>query len=89
MKDGNRTKVVLLSGEIVDTWSEGWRLECMERKPHVDMILSMLGKSNRARRDAYYKRLGETRGPEYEKRVREAVARVWKLEGERMKENTK
>jgi len=89
MKTGNPTKVVLLSGVTTDTWSNEWREECLARKPHVDAILGMLGKSNRARRDAYYAWIGKTQGALQEERVREAVARVWKLEGERMKDTAK
>jgi len=89
MKGGAPTKVVLLNGTITDTWSNEWRDECLARKPYVDAILGMLGRRNRARRDAYYEWIGRTQGAEQEKRVREAVARVWKLEGDRMKEDSK
>lgn len=82
-------RVQLLNGEWTDTWSEGWRLECMERKPLVDHVLSLLGKSNRGRRDSYYAWIGKTYGAQQEQRVREAVSRVWKLEGDRIKEPTK
>lgn len=89
MNPGDRTKVVLLNGTITDTWSNEWREECLIRKPLVDRVLSLLGRSNRGRRDAYYEWIGKTYGPEQEKRVREAVSRVWKLEGDRIKETTK
>jgi len=89
MKSGNPTKVVLLNGQVTDTWSKEWQAECLERKPLVDRILSLLGKTNRTRRDSYYRWIGETYGPEQEKRVREAVSRVWKLEGDRIKDDTK
>lgn len=89
MKDGDRTKVVLLNGVITDTWSNAWREECLARKPLVDKVLSMLGKNNRVARDAYYQWIGSMYGAEQEKRVREAVSRVWKLEGDRIKETAK
>lgn len=89
MKTGNPTKVVLLDGRQVDTWSNDWRAECLARKPLVDHVLGLLGKSNRAARDAYYASIGKAHGPEQENRVREAVSRVWRLEGERIKEPTK
>jgi hypothetical protein len=89
MKNGSPTKVVLLNGQVTDTWSNEWRDECVARKPLVDKVLSMLGKHNRTARDAYYQWIGAMYGPEQEKRVREAVSRVWKLEGDRIKETTK
>jgi len=89
MMNGAPTKVVLLNGTVTDTWSNEWREECMARKPLVDHVLSLVGKQNRVKRDAYYESIGRTYGPEQEKRVREAVSRVWKLEGERMKETPK
>lgn len=82
-------KVTLLNGRQVDTWSQEWKEECMARKPLVDRVLSLLGKHNRLKRDAYYKWVGDTYGEQQEKRVREAVSRVWKLEGDRIKEPTK
>lgn len=87
--DFPRPKVTLLNGQQVDTWSNEWREECLSRKPLVDHVLGLLGKHNRARRDAYYAWIGRAYGPEQEKRVREAVSRVWRLEGERMKETPK
>lgn len=89
MIGGDRTKVVLLDGTVTDTWSNGWREECLARKPLVDHVLGLLGKRNRTARDAYYQWIGAMYGPEQEKRVREAVSRVWKLEGDRIKEPTK
>jgi hypothetical protein len=89
MKNGAPTKVVLLNGEITDTWSNAWREECLARKPLVDHVLGLLGKHNRPARDSYYQWIGAMYGAEQEKRVREAVSRVWKLEGDRIKENTK
>lgn len=89
MITGNPTKVVLLDGTVTDTWSNGWREECLARKPLVDHVLGLLGKHNRPARDAYYQWIGAVYGAEQERRVREAVSRVWKLEGERIKETAK
>jgi len=84
MINGARTKVVLLDGTVTDTWSNEWREECLHRKPLIDQVLRMLGRGNRQRREAFYTSIGITEGPEQEKRVREAVAAVWKAEKERM-----
>ena len=89
MKNGAPTKVVLLNGQITDTWSNEWREECLARKPLVDHVLGLLGKHNRTARDSYYQWIGSMYGAEQEKRVREAVSRVWKLEGDRIKEPAK
>ncbi len=80
MKDGARTKVVLLDGTVTDTWSEGWRLECMRRNDHVQHVLGLLGASNRGRREAYYAQVCKFEGAEAEKRVRAAVENLWKAE---------
>ncbi len=82
--DGVRPRVVLLDGTVTDTWSEGWKLECMARNEHVKRVMGMLGKANRRRREAYYVSVGQLEGAEAEKRLREAVARVWKAEKDRM-----
>lgn len=86
MKDGARTKVVLLDGTITDTWSNGWRSECLKRDEHVNAILRMLGKQYRDRREAYYESVGRFEGAEAEKRLRAEVARRWEAERKRMKE---
>lgn len=82
--DDPRPRVVLLDGTVTDTWSEGWKLECLKRNEHVQRVLGMLGKQNRDRREGYYLSVGSMEGAEAEKRLREAVARVWKAEKDRM-----
>lgn len=82
--DDPRPRVVLLDGTVTNTWSEGWKLECMHRNQHVQRVLGMLGKKNRDRREGYYLSVGSMEGAEAEKRLREAVARVWKAERKRM-----
>lgn len=89
MIGGDRTKVVLLNGTVTDTWSNEWREECLARKPLVDHILSLLGKQHRTARDSYYAWIGSVYGEQQEKRVREAVSKVWKLEGDRITETKK
>lgn len=89
MINGARNKVVLLDGTVTDTWSREWAEECMRRKPLVDQVLRMLGRENRARREAFYTSIGLTEGAEQEKRVRECVARVWKAEKDRMEADRK
>ena len=76
--------VTLLDGTVTDTWSPEWRAECLARDKHVQAVLGMLGKANRARRDAFYASIGRLEGAEQEKRVREAVGRAWKAEKARM-----
>ena len=89
MKNGAPTKVVLLNGQIADTWSNEWREECLARQPLVDGVLKLLGRHNKAARENYYQWIASMYGAEQEKRVRAAVARVWKLGGDTTNESTK
>ncbi len=87
--DKPKPMVTLLTGRQADTWSDDWRAECLERKPLVDRVLTMLGARNRTAREAYYAWIGTMYGPEQEKRVREAISRVWRLPGDVAKESAK
>lgn len=77
MDNGHANKVVLISGEVTDTWSDAWRRECLHRNEQVQRVLGMVGKALRGRRDAYCTSVGLIEGPEAEKRLREEVKRRW------------
>jgi len=80
-------KVTLLDGREVDSWSPEWRAECLKRNEHVQMIFGMLGSENRHIREKYYESIRRNEGPEFEKRVRQAVEKIWKMDKARMKES--
>lgn len=84
MKNGAPTKVILNDGSTSDSWSRQWQCECLARFTHVRNILGMLGKSNHAKRDAYYASVRELEGEESEKRLRAAVAEKWEAEKARL-----
>lgn len=84
MKNGSPTKVVLADGTITDTWSRAWQCEVAARNAYTNKILRLLGKENRAKRDAVYAEVRELSGEEAERRLRAAVAEKWEAEKLRM-----
>jgi len=75
------TTTTLLDGRVVDAASPEYAAECLERRPHVEFLLSLRGTPDaRARRNQYLARLEHQRGEPYAQRVAEAVKTLWKLE---------
>jgi hemerythrin superfamily protein len=83
MKDGSPTKAILNDGTVTNTWSREWQCENLARHTYMNKILRLLGKENRAARDAIYAEVRELSGELAEKRLREAVAEKWEAEKKR------
>lgn len=73
--------VVLLTGEVVCTWCESWRLECQAREIEARAILAM---SDRATRQAHLDLLearhgidDPAHGAEYRRRLEAAILGLW------------
>ncbi len=84
MKNGNPTKVVLCDGTITDTWSRAYQCEAAMLNTYTNKILRLLGKENRAARDAVYAEVRELSGEVAEQRLRDLVASKWDAEKKRL-----
>ena len=84
MKNGSPTKAVLFDGTVTDTWSRAWQCECLMITTYGNNILRLLGKENRARRDAVYAVVRELSGEVAEQRLRDYVASKWDAEKQRL-----
>ena len=69
--------VRLVSGEVVSTSAEAWRLECLARSRHVQTLLSMRGQHMRDERRRYVDRVQVVEGDESARRLREALQAAW------------
>lgn len=68
------TTVTLSDGREVDSSSEDWRLECLQRQRHVENMQHLGGRMARA---DYLARVQEAEGAEAAARLKAAFLKAW------------
>lgn len=66
--------VTLINGRQVDSASPEWRAECLQRQRHIDTLMSLALRHDRAQ---YLADVEKAEGPEAARRLRERFAEAW------------
>jgi hypothetical protein len=71
------TTVTLIDGTEVDSASEAWRMECLQRHKHVQALLALQGTGSRHLRQDYLRRVEANEGAEAKNRLVVAFSQAW------------
>ena len=71
------TTVILIDGREVDSGSDEWRQECLQRQRHVDALVRLAGLSQREEWKAYVQAVRRNEGDVAAERVKQAFGKAW------------